>query len=92
MTHQDIQEAEALRFYKAYRSNDPISIRGALADAAHMCDAVANDILDEHTGPGRKRPRRRGLDIAAAMKRAGDAIWKLREKVQVTDSTDEKIS
>jgi hypothetical protein len=49
-----------------------------------MCDAVAKDILDEHTGPGRKRPRRRGVDIAEAIKRAGDAIWEMRDKVKCT--------
>lgn len=81
MTHQAIHEEFALRASKE-AGHDPAALRCALANAAHMCDAVAKDILDEHTGPGRKRPRKRGSDIAAAMKRAGDAIWQLRDKVK----------
>jgi len=86
MTHQAIHEEWALQASKE-AGHDPIALRCALANAAHMCDAVAKDILDEHTGPGRKRPRKRGRDIAAAMKRAGDAIWQLRGKVKVNDSS-----
>jgi hypothetical protein len=83
MTHQAIHEEFALRASKE-AGHDPAALRCALFNAAHMCDAVAKDILDEHTGPGRKRPRRRGADIAAAMKRAGDAIWEMRDKVKCT--------
>lgn len=89
MTHQAIHEEWALRASKA-AGHDPAALRCALANAAHMCDAVAKDILDEHTGPGKKRPRRRGVDIAAAMTRASDAIWQLREKVKCNEYSEEK--
>jgi hypothetical protein len=81
MTHQAIHEEFALRASKE-AGHDPVALRCALANAAHMCDAVAKDILDEHTGPGRKPPRRIGRDKADALKRAGDAIWQMREKVK----------
>jgi hypothetical protein len=82
MTYQAVHEEFALRSSKK-AGHDPVALRCALANAAHMCDAVAKDILDEHTPPGRRNPRKRGREIAAAMKRAGDAIWQMRDKVKV---------
>jgi hypothetical protein len=85
MTHQAIHEQFALRASKE-AGHDPAALRCALANAAHMCDAVAKDILEEYTTLGYKVPRKRGREIALAMKRAGDAIWQLRGKVKVNDS------
>jgi hypothetical protein len=87
MTYQAVHEEFALRASKE-AGHDPVALRCALADAAHMCDAVAKDILDEYTTPGYKIPRKRGREIALAMKRAGDAIWQMREKIKVSDSKD----
>ncbi len=56
------------------------AIRSAHGDAAHMCDAIAEDIRREHTRGG--RVTKRGEDMALAVKRAGDAIWALRLKVR----------
>ncbi len=50
-------------------------------DAAHMCDAIAADILREGTVRGKVRKDARAQ--AAAVKRAGDAIWAMRETVKI---------
>lgn len=51
-------------------------------DAAHMCDAIATDILD--AAPKRNGPKRREAEAQArALKMAGDAIWALRERIKV---------
>lgn len=72
MTHQEKHEAFTLKFYKdtTYSMG---AVRSGLGDAAHMCDAIARDILSE-SGPGKLRR-------AEAVKRAGDAIWALWEKI-----------
>ena len=52
-------------------------VRSGHGDAAHMCDAIATDIERENTVRG--RVTNRGREIAAEVRRAGDAIWALRD-------------
>ena len=54
------------------------AIRSALGDAAHLADAMASDAASA-AGPGRAR-----VATEAAMRRVGDAIWALRERIEVT--------
>ena len=54
-------------------------VRAGHGDAAHMCDAIAADILREHTVRG--KVTKQGRALAAACKRCGDAIWNMREKL-----------
>jgi hypothetical protein len=53
---------------------------GGMNDAAHMCDAIAADILQEHTK--RKRPTKQGILLSQAVRRAGDAIWEMMKEVR----------
>lgn len=62
----------------SYRSPDQrAAMRGALRDAAHLCDALATA-----AGDGRRMSAKL-RDIQSAMKRCGDAIWAMREKIPV---------
>ncbi len=65
----------------AYRTRDQrVAMRGALGDAAALCDALAKAQL----GPSPpKRTNAQMRAILAAMKACGDAIWEMREKVPV---------
>jgi len=69
-----------LRHYQTCKHYDMPSVCSGHGDAAHMCDAIAADILREHTVNG--RVTKQGEALAAAVKRAGDAIWRMREKLQ----------
>ena len=79
-TAQQAHEAFTLAYY-AQSELDAKSVRSAHSDAAHMCDHVALDIRREHTVRG--RVTKQGEALAAAIKRAGDAIWALREHVYI---------
>lgn len=52
-------------------------VRCGLADAAHLCDAIAADIE-----AGMRRSKHREALVAVA-KSCGDAIWQMREEVVV---------
>jgi hypothetical protein len=56
-------------------------MRGALGDAAALCDALARDIATENSPRG--RVTKLGRKLEAIAKRCGDAIWAMREKVDV---------
>lgn len=77
------QEAKHIAFTRQYylrhRLFDHGLVQGAHSDAAHMCDALAADIRREHTRRG--RVTKEGEALAAAVKRAGDAIWKMRSEI-----------
>lgn len=67
------------RFYVTCPPLSRTTIRSGHNDSAHMCDAIAADILAEHTRRG--RTTKHGQALAAAVKRAGDAIWQMRDVV-----------
>ena len=78
---QDRHEQWTVDYYKRPdRLRDPGLYRSACGDAAHMCDAVAADLLKEER-TARGKPTKRSRELAAAVKRAGDAIWRMRDKV-----------
>ena len=66
--------ASSLRTYTTREQR--AAMRGALSDAAHLCDAIAKQIM----GPMSTRYQRRRI-----AKRCGDAIWAMRDKVTVPD-------
>ncbi len=77
-------EAKHLDFtlvhYQRASGHDIRSVRSGQGDAAHMCDAIAADILRENTKRG--RVSKVAQQQAAALKRAGDAIWAMREMLR----------
>lgn len=78
MTHQADHEDFTLRYYRENPA-DLTAVRSAYGDAAHLCDAIAKDILAEHTK--RRIPTLHGRELASAVRRVADAIWALREKM-----------
>ena len=83
-TSQADHEAFTLQSYTYIYTKELRAVRSGLSDAAHMCDSIANDIRKEHTVKlGRKvgQVSDVGEVMAMAVKRAGDAIWAMREKI-----------
>jgi len=81
MSEEQTAEQRHRAFTQRYYSNanprfDAATLTSAYGDAAHMCDAVAADIACE------MRSTKRAREIAYAIKRAGDAIWQMRELVR----------
>jgi len=72
----------ALDGYKTPRER--AALRCALGDAAALCDGLAREIAAENKGRGGKGAvTKRGLELEAIAKRCGDAIWAMREKINV---------
>lgn len=67
----------ALDIYR--EPNERAAMRGALGDAAALCDAIAIDIGNQNRVRG--RITNKGLAMALAVSRAGDAIFMMREKI-----------
>lgn len=57
------------------------AMRGALGDAAALCDALGSELIAQNTRRG--RVNKRTAEMAAAFKRCGDEIWRMRETVRV---------
>ncbi len=69
----------------AYHSPEQrVAMRGALGDAAGLCDAMAREIALSNSY-GRGKVTKIGQELAAIATRCGDAIWAMREKVKVHD-------
>lgn len=74
--------ASACRIYK--EPDERAAMRGGMADAAALCDALVELILAENRGRGGKGPTtKHGQELAAVAKRCGDAIWEMRKRVEV---------
>ena len=72
----------ALDGYKT--AGERAALRCALGDAASICDGLARVIAAENRGRGGKGAvTKRGLELEAVAKRCGDAIWAMREKIDV---------
>jgi hypothetical protein len=89
MTH-DEQVAHLLNMaldgYKT--AGERAALRCALGDAAAICDGLARVIAAENRGRGGKGAvTKRGLELEAVAKRCGDAIWAMREKIDVPQHT-----
>lgn len=79
-TAQMRHEKWAVEYADKYHHEDRGAVLSALSDAAHMCDAISFDLIAEGTVRGKvKKEARLAAD---AVKRAGDAIWAMREKMQ----------
>lgn len=72
----------ALSIYKT--PDERAAMRGALGDAAALCDALATQIGHEHRSRG--VIKKQGLALAAAVTKAADAIWQMREKIEVHET------
>lgn len=81
---QDAHEKFTLGYYERNK-RDIASVRSGLSDAAHMCDNIAGDIVAANTLLN-GRVTANGLLMRDALKRAGDAIWALRDKLKVEDT------
>jgi hypothetical protein len=57
------------------------AVRSGLGNAAHMADAIARDLIREHTVRG--QVTKLGNAMALVAKRCGDAIWDMCDAVQV---------
>jgi hypothetical protein len=55
-------------------------LRCGIGDAAALCDALSDEIKMEGTSRG--HTKKRALEDAALVKRCGDMIWAMREKVK----------
>lgn len=65
-----------------------VGLRCGLGDAAALCDALEQAILEESRGHnGKGPPTKRGRELAAIDKRCGDEIWAMRNMVKVNDCT-----
>lgn len=83
MTDTPLDEQIMRASLDAYQSREQrAAMRGALSDAAHLCDALAAEISMKRGRTSKKR-----LELAFAAKRCGDAIWAMREKVNVPIAT-----
>jgi hypothetical protein len=78
------REQQALAAMRAYREkvgHDPVAMRCALGDAAHLIDAIRADL--QPLRPLRGENGRRAEAVARALKHAADAIWLMRDEIQV---------
>jgi hypothetical protein len=70
----------------AYQTREQrVAMRGALSDAAHLCDALAKQIEASNPGRGKGKVSSLGRYSADVVRNCGNAIWAMREKVQVRD-------
>ena len=58
--------------------------RGALMDAAVLCDALASEYAAQNSRRGRNMSKAK-LDVMFAFKRAGDEIMRMRDRVSVPE-------
>lgn len=60
------------------------ALRCEAGDAAHLCDAVARWIGEQHRVRG-GRISKRGQELQAIAKLCGDEIWKMRDLIKHPD-------
>jgi len=58
------------------------AMRGGLIDAASLCDRMADEIIAQNRH-GSRAPKKLVLQMAAAFKRCGDEIQRMRDRVTV---------
>ena len=61
-------------------------IRSGLGDAASICDLVAKRIEKANPGRGKNSVSQVGQEIATAVRRAGDEIMAVRDRIDVPGS------
>lgn len=60
-----------------------VAMRGALGDAAALCDVMSSEIVSQNTRRG--RINKRTAAAAAAFKRCGDEIFRMRDLINGPD-------
>lgn len=83
-------QSECERSIRQYYENCPADIgtlRSAYADAAHLCDAIAKDIVASGR-KGRRAPPKAIQDLANAITEAGNQIYALRDKITPPQGDD----
>lgn len=73
---------EGLSLYRTREQR--ASARGALMDAATLCDALASEVLAQNSRSGRL-PSKAKREIAAVFIRARNEIMRMRDRVEVPD-------
>lgn len=68
-----------------------VAMRCALGDAAALCDALAEQTKRQNSYSG-GRVTQVGQTLAEAVKTAGDAIWAMREMIDVTTPATPKVT
>jgi len=63
------------------------ALRGALGSAAGLCDFMATELAAQNKGRG-GHVNKATASMAEAFKRCGDEIWRMRERVKVTEGTN----
>lgn len=77
--------ASSMRTYPEH--TERAALRCAMGDAAHICDMLAAQMLEDTRGRGGKGAHTiLGKQLSAAMKTCGDKIWALRDQINVKDS------
>jgi hypothetical protein len=76
--------ASSLQSYKT--REERAALRCALGDAAALCDAINRDIRAEHKTK-REAISKRGLELSEVARKCGDAIWAMREKIDVPQNS-----
>jgi hypothetical protein len=64
------------------------AMRCAMGDAAALCDAIAREMAARSRGRGGKGAvTKQGLILEAVAKRCADAIWAMREMIDVPSAS-----
>jgi hypothetical protein len=79
MSHQSDCERSIQRYYEQSLT-DIGAVRSAYADAAHLCDAMAKDIVESNR-KGKRQARKDIQQLAEQITLVGNAIFALRDKV-----------
>lgn len=75
-------------YYRLDTHHNIGDIRSALGDAAGLCDAISTDIW-EACKPRTKLKVQRAREISEAVKKAGDAIWAMRDRIKRNETSGE---
>jgi hypothetical protein len=82
MSAQEEVERQVLRYAEVYMAGAEKreAMRRAFSDAAHLCDALAKDILEAHRVRG--RVTKAGEELAATATLCANVIWALHDRIK----------
>lgn len=80
---QTITERDLLAYYERVKC-DMDSVRSGLSDAAHLIDAISNDIIYENC-PNRRNPYNGIMNIILCLNRSAEAVRAMRDKIPNSD-------
>jgi len=87
MSRQQKHEEWMEEYYRRGEGHNIGDIRSALGDAAGLFDAISTDIW-EACKPRTKLKVQRAKEISEAVKKAGDAIWAMRDRIKRNETSD----